>query len=98
MNKLEYIPWRRTSIFKIDKEETLLYTASIKGEGIFKISGIGAFLWKQIDGKTTIWELGKKIAENFEGASIEQIYQDVCLILDQMVEKDIIVYNWDALE
>ena len=59
MDKLDYIPWRRTSIFKTDKEETKLYVASIKGEGIFRISGVGAFLWARIDGNAlkTLQEL-----------------------------------------
>ena len=34
----------------------------------------GSFVWQQIDGKTTIYEIGKKLEETHEGAK-EKLYE-----------------------
>lgn len=93
----QFIPWKRTSMYKTDEETGKLYVASIKGEGIFCISGIGAFVWNFVNGINTIEVICNEIMSAYEGCTYEQVFNDVKRILDEMQKKDLVIYNWDAL-
>lgn len=83
-NYLEKIPVRNEK-FRFTEDENGLITIEIDNKGVFnrllqriakkpKVSYIhldenGSFVWKQIDGKRDIIEIGEKVEEHFGDAS-----------------------------
>ncbi len=88
-NYLDYIP-EKNPVYKWEQDEKGEVTILVENKGIFNrlaqkflkkppvskihLQGIGNFVWPRIDGKTSIYELGIKVKEQF-GEKAEPLYE-----------------------
>lgn len=88
-NYLEFIPHRNPSLAWSEDEEGVV-TIDVEHRKIFdriaqiafsrpkvshiKMEKFGSFIWKQIDGETSIYEIGQKVQEEF-GREAEPLYE-----------------------
>lgn len=88
-NYLDYIP-KHNSLYTWDKTEDGLVTIKVHNRGLFhKIAQIffkkpkysyihleefGSFIWEQIDGVKTVYEIGQAVKDHF-GQKAEPLYE-----------------------
>jgi len=90
------VPFRITPVFKIIDNTLLL--ASVLGEGIYRVSGIGSCIWEHINGFNTVSNICDIILDTFDGCTEKQVKEDVITILNELVNKTFVVYDWNPLK
>lgn len=105
-NYLDFIP-RVNVLFEWEKNEEGKIEIKVYNKGIFnKIAQIffkkpkysfieldefGTFVFEQIDGKRTIYEIGEKVKEQFE-AKVEPLYERLSLFIKILHKNHFVVY------
>ena len=105
-NFLDYIP-KHNSLFTWDKTKDELVTIKVHNKGLFnKIAQIffkkpkysyihleefGSFIWEQIDGVKTIYEIGQAVKQKF-GSKAEPLYERLSKYIATLRNNGYIVY------
>lgn len=105
-NYLDFIP-RVNVLFEWEKNEEGKIEIKVYNKGLFhKIAQIffkkpkysfieldefGTFVFEQIDGKRTIYEIGEKVKEQFE-AKVEPLYERLSLFIKILHKNHFVVY------
>lgn len=105
-NYLDYIP-KRNTLYPWSVNEKGNVEIHVKNKGIYnriaqliwkkpKVSRIemeefGSFIWQEIDGKISIYELGKRVKNRF-GREAEPLYERLAPYMKNLHENGFIVY------
>lgn len=105
-NYLDYIP-KRNSLMEYQENEKGHIEIQVKNKGLFnriaqiffkrpKVSRIelddmGTFIWNNLDGQRSIYELGKAVSEQF-GPKAEPLYERLAAYMKSLHENKFIVY------
>lgn len=106
-NFLDYIP-KRNALYDWDINQKKHVEIAVKNRGFFnriaqllfrkpKISRIeldefGSFIWQQLDGQKTIYEIGTAVKEKF-GKKAEPLYERLCEYIKILRNNRFIVYE-----
>lgn len=106
-NYLDYIP-KRNSLFPYKENKKKLIEIERKNKGLFnriaqiffrrpkvsyiELDAFGSFIWMQIDGKQSVYEIGKAVKEKF-GQDAEPLYERLAQFLHILRSNDFIVYT-----
>ncbi len=105
-NYLDYIP-KRNALYEWDVNDKGNVEIKVHNKGLFnriaqliwkkpKVSRIeleelGSFIWQEIDGTISIYELGKRISGKF-GKKAEPLYERLAAYMKTLHENGFIVY------
>lgn len=105
-NYLDYIP-KRNSLYQWSINDKGNVEIEVHNRGLFnriaqliwkkpKVSHIemeefGSFIWQEMDGEISIYELGKRVKERF-GKKAEPLYERLSVYMKNLRENDFIVY------
>ena len=56
-----------------------------------ELEGMGTFIWKQIDGQRSVYEIGKLVKDEF-GKSAEPLYERLSVYIKTLHNNEFIVY------
>jgi len=106
-NFLDYIP-KRNALYEWEFNQNKHVEVLVKNRGLFnrvaqllfrrpKVSRIelddmGGFIWQQLDGKRTIYEIGADVKEQF-GKKAEPLYERLCEYIRILHNNGFIVYE-----
>ncbi|MBK1469047.1 PqqD family peptide modification chaperone [Parvimonas parva] len=80
--------YKRSEGIKIRKISDNIYI--IKGESVFEINYTGIVILKYIGKDVTVYELAKKIFDEYKSGMESNIAEDIFLFLNILLEKNII--------
>lgn len=105
-NYLDYIP-KHNELFTWDKAEDGLVTIKVLNKGLFNrvaqiffkrpkcsyihLEEFGSFVWEQIDGVKTVYEIGQEVKKHF-GKKCEPLYERLSKYMVTLRNNDYIVY------
>ena len=105
-NYLYFIP-RANVLFEWEKNKEGKVEIKVHNKGIFnriaqlffkrpkysfiELDEFGTFVWEQIDGKKTIYEIGGKVKERF-GAKAEPVYERLAQFIKILHKNHFVVY------
>lgn len=84
--------YKRSEGIKIRKISDNIYI--IKGESVFEINYTGIVILKYIGKDVTVYELAKKIFDEYKSGMESNIAEDIFLFLNILLEKNIIEKVW----
>ncbi|MBO5092982.1 MAG: PqqD family protein [Lachnospiraceae bacterium] len=106
-NYLDYIP-KRNILFPYKENKKKLIEIERKNKGLFnriaqiffrrpkvsyiELDAFGSFVWMQIDGQRSVYEIGKAVKEKF-GQDAEPLYERLAKFLHILRSNDFIVYT-----
>lgn len=105
-NFLDYIP-KHNALYEYRTDENGLIEVRVENKGLFnriaqlffkrpkvswiKLPGMGSFIWKQIDGKRDVYQIGQLLKEAY-GDEAEPIYERLCTFIKSLHNNCFIVY------
>lgn len=106
-NFLDYIP-KHNSLMKYSINEGGHVEIAVVNRGLFnrlaqiffkkpkvsyiELEDMGTFIWKQIDGKRSVYEIGILVKEEF-GDKAEPLYERLCTYIKSLHNNEYIVYQ-----
>lgn len=106
-NYLDYIP-RHNALFPWQENREGMIEIQMKNRGLFNkaaqilfkkpavslisLDSFGSFVWKEIDGKQTIYEIGIRVKEEFKEAA-EPLYDRLSAFMKTLHNQKFIVYE-----
>ena len=105
-NYLDYVP-KRNSLYQYRISEKGHVEIRVHNTGLFhriaqiffkrpkysniELDDLGSFIWESMDGKLTIYELGKQVKEQF-GSAAEPLYERLTQFVRMLHNNGFIVY------
>lgn len=105
-NFLDYIP-KHNSLFPYTKKENGRIEVKMLNRGLMKkltqillkkpkytyieLDEFGSFVWEQINGETTVYEIGQRVKEKF-GDAAEPLYERLCKYIRALRTNRFILY------
>lgn len=105
-NFLDYIP-RHNSLFEYRENASGNIEVKVQNKGLFnkiaqviakkpkysyiELEGFGSFIWKQMDGERTVYEIGKLLKAEY-GEKAEPLYERLCTFIKILHKNHYIVY------
>lgn len=105
-NYLDYIP-KRNSLYEYITNEKDHTEIRVRNKGLFnkiaqiffkrpkysniELDDFGSFIWENMDGRTTIYELGGKVKERF-GEQAEPLYERLAQFMKTLHGNGFVVY------
>lgn len=105
-NFLDFIP-KRNSLVEWTADKKGIVTLAVKNRGFYnhvaqvlfrrpKVSYIsleefGSFIWRNIDGEKSVYEIGALVKENF-GEKAEPLYERLCAYIKTLRRLEYVVY------
>ena len=93
-NYLDYIP-RPNTLFECNKNKDGKIEIKMHNKGVFNkiaLDEFGSFVWEQMDGKKTIYEIGTLVKERF-GDKAEPLYERLSQYIKILHNNHFIVYE-----
>ncbi|MCR5753786.1 MAG: PqqD family protein [Acetatifactor sp.] len=106
-NFLDYIP-RHNILFPFQENEEGLVEVQIENKGVWNrilqhfankprytyitLEGMGSFIWKNIDGVRTVYEIGQMVKDEY-GKDAEPLYERLCPYIQKLHQMRFIVYE-----
>lgn len=105
-NFLDYVP-KHNELFPFEKNKDGIIEIKMKNRGLIKkitqlilkkpkytyvkLEGMGSFIWEQIDGKRTVYEIGQLLKEKY-GDDAEPLYDRLCQYIKSLRTNQFILY------
>lgn len=106
-NFLDYIP-KHNDLFPFEKNQNGHVEIRMENRGLIKrltqlllkkprytyieLDDFGTFVWEQIDGENTVYEIGKRVKEQF-GEAAEPLYERLCQYIRALRTNRFILYK-----
>lgn len=106
-NFLDYIP-KHNSLFPYEKTSDGLIEIKMQNKGLVKkitqvilkkpkftyvkLEQFGSFIWEQIDGKRSVYDIGQLVKEHF-GDDAEPVYERLCQYIKSLRTNGFIIYQ-----
>lgn len=106
-NFLDYIP-RHNSLYEYRENKDGMIEIMVENKGFFhrlaqliakkpkvsyiELAGMGSFIWKQMDGKKTIYEIGQELKKEYKEEA-EPLYERLCQYIRLLHNQHYIVYQ-----
>lgn len=106
-NFLDYVP-KRNSLYPYQKTEDGLIEIKMQNKGLMKkitqlimrkpkytyvkLEEFGSFIWEQIDGERSVYEIGQLVKEKF-GDKAEPLYDRLCKYIKSLRVNNFILYK-----
>lgn len=87
------IPHKKAEIWKKEGFEIFI----IASDGEIKLNSVGSLIWQAIDGKNNISDIIDLVKEKYPNIDLKVISRDVIKFLNNFVEQDLIVIDWNPL-
>lgn len=106
-NFLDYIP-KHNELFPYEKNKDGIIEVKMKNRGLVKkitqvilrkpkytyvkLEGMGSFIWEQIDGERTVYEIGQLVKEKY-GEEADPLYERLCQYIKSLRANNFILYK-----
>ncbi len=105
-NFVDYVP-RHNKLFETRENDKGMIEVRVENKGLFnkiaqiffkkprysyiELQGMGSFIWKQMDGTRTVYEIGQ-LVKNEYGKDAEPLYERLCTYVKSLHNMHFIVY------
>ena len=91
----DYKPCRLSDIFLDENEEIEIMNK--KGDGSFKLKGIGRIIWYMLDGKNNIKTIAKNLCDILKVDDEKLLHAELIEFLKMLNKRGAIIVNWHPL-